>query len=140
MKSRLLLLVFACLLSLTACASSTATATLTPSTHPSSKAPAIPVSISLSANTAKVGSSLTINGEGFNPSAATEVNIVQGSPPNLKILSLVTTPVALHSDGTFTESVTIPSGLTPGPAYIKACSLASLSGITQCARQDITLT
>jgi serine/threonine protein kinase len=88
-----------------------------PSPSPTSTTVTRP-SITLSKGTIKIGETMTISGRGFDTSRPATVAIYQSS----KAHALVSSPIAVRSDGAFIVLVKIPSGLNPGAAEIVSCS------------------
>jgi serine/threonine-protein kinase len=82
-----------------------------------SPSPTTKPSIKVSANRVRIGGLLTISGRDFDSGKPATIDIYQTSTPHL----LVSTPIDVHSDGTFVVTVRIPSGVAPGAAEIVAC-------------------
>jgi hypothetical protein len=114
----------------------------TPTSSPNSSptpghTPSLP-SIRLSSSSVKVGTPVTITGKDFDTSKPVTIAMVQD-----KLVKTLVNPVYPHSDGTFTVTVTIPSGVNPGAAEIYACSYVpgqSGSSTGGCGAQPVTVT
>jgi hypothetical protein len=89
-----------------------------PSPSPTPSPTAIRPSILLSTITPKIGGPLRITGGGFDPGKQASVAIRQGTRTQV----LTGSPFDVHPDGSFTVTVTIPRGMSPGAALIVACS------------------
>jgi serine/threonine protein kinase len=75
-------------------------------------------SITLSTATVKIGGPETISGRDFDASQRVTLAVYQSGKRHL----LISTPMAIQSNGSFVITVRIPSGLSPGLAEIRACS------------------
>jgi tRNA A-37 threonylcarbamoyl transferase component Bud32 len=125
-------------LHVTAPALTSPTPSSSPNASPSpSRTPSLS-SIRLSSNTVKVGTPVTVTGKDFDTSKPVMIAMVQD-----KVVKTLVNPVYPHSDGTFTVTVTIPSGINPGSAEIYACSYIpgqSGSSTGGCGAQPVTVT
>jgi serine/threonine protein kinase len=95
-------------------------------------------SIALSTTTPKIGGPLRISGGGFDPGKQASVAIHQGTRTQV----LVTSPFDVNADGTFTVTVTIPSGMNPGAAQIIGCIYSGAAvqpTPSQCALKSVRL-
>jgi hypothetical protein len=71
----------------------------------------------LSASVVKIGVTLKISGQGFDPTRPAVAAIYQNAKAHV-----LSGPVDVGIDGTFVVTVRIPAGLSPGAAEIVACS------------------